>query len=231
LELLDVLRSLLAPMGVGWIGCADIAALTERENHGYPRALVLSLPLDKGIVSRIPTGPHKEYSDLYVSANKRLDEMSIVAQDYLRAQGHQALATTRDMISYNRDTYASDYAPHKTLARLAGLGWIGKCALLVTREYGTAHRMTAVLTDAPLEPGTPVEQGLCGDCTNCRDVCPGGAIRGQNWTLGMSRDDLIDPRACDETLSSRAEGHPGFSTTCGLCIAACPYTQAYLQSE
>ena len=37
---------------------------------------------------------------------------------------------------------------YKMLATLAGIGWIGKNALLVTKEQGSAVRFTAVLTDA-----------------------------------------------------------------------------------
>ena len=40
--------------------------------------------------------------------------------------------------------------PHKTVAVHAGLGWIGKSALFVTEKYGSAVRLTSVLTDAPL---------------------------------------------------------------------------------
>ena len=34
------------------------------------------------------------------------------------------------------------------MATLSGMGWIGKCALLVNDSYGTAVRYITVLTDA-----------------------------------------------------------------------------------
>ena len=41
--------------------------------------------------------------------------------------------------------------PHKTIATRAGIGWIGKSALLVTAKYGSAIRLSSILTDTPIE--------------------------------------------------------------------------------
>jgi len=37
--------------------------------------------------------------------------------------------------------------PQKTIATRAGLGWIGKTALLITPQFGSAIRLNSVLTD------------------------------------------------------------------------------------
>jgi epoxyqueuosine reductase QueG len=87
-----------------------------------------------------------------------------------------------------------------------------------------------VLTDAPLPVGRPVEESRCGDCTTCQEVCPGGAVSGQLWRARIMRQEFYDAHAC--LLSCQAQAEPlGMidETLCGRCIAARPWTQAYLQ--
>ena len=88
--------------------------------------------------------------------------------------------------------------PHKTVATRAGLGWIGKCALLITHECGSAVRITSVLTDAELPAGTPKNKSECGACRVCVDICPGSAVTGLEWEAGMHRNLLYDPFKCRE---------------------------------
>ncbi len=117
---------------------------------------------------------------------------------------------------------------HKTVATRAGLGWIGKSALLVTCEYGSAIRLASVLTDAPLPVGTPTNHSLCGDCHACVDACPGRAIKGVSWQVGMFRDELYDALACRETCLKQSAKLGIQRTICGVCINACPWTRQHL---
>jgi epoxyqueuosine reductase QueG len=90
----------------------------------------------------------------------------------------------------------TELTEHKTVATRAGLGWIGKCALLVTEEYGSAVRITSVLTDAPLEVNKPVNNSNCGTCNNCVRNCPAEASSGDLWAAGMKRETFFDYLAC-----------------------------------
>jgi len=115
------------------------------------------------------------------------------------------------------------------VATLAGLGWIGKCDLLVTREFGSAVRITTVLTDAELPVAKPVEVSRCGSCTNCVDACPGKAVSGKVWTAGVTRETLYDAFACRKTAYEQAARIGVHETLCGICIATCRQTQIYLK--
>ncbi|MGA1206653.1 MAG: tRNA epoxyqueuosine(34) reductase QueG [Litorivicinaceae bacterium] len=74
----------------------------------------------------------------------------------------------------------TDSAPvlEKYLAEQAGLGWIGKHTLLLSKDAGSYFFLGEILTDLPL-PMTSrdaVESARCGSCQACLTVCPTQAI-------------------------------------------------------
>lgn len=225
MDLNQRLRELLLGMGAQLVGFGDVSGLAP---DGYRTAVVAAIALPPEIIEDIPVGPTPAYLDTYNSYNRRLDEMSDAAAALLEREGWRALSMNREHSPWDRDTMASPF-PHKTSATRAGLGWIGKCALLVTPEFGSAVRLTVTLTDAPLEVAQPVTHSRCGDCTACVDACPGKAVRGTLWEAGMPRDLLVDIPACDRTAGDISQRTLGKRTTiCGRCFAACPYTKAYV---
>jgi epoxyqueuosine reductase len=71
----------------------------------------------------------------------------------------------------------TDSAPvlEKALARDAGLGWIGKHTLLLSRDAGSWFFLGEIYTDLPLPLDTQATEH-CGTCTRCIDICPTQAI-------------------------------------------------------
>lgn len=61
-----------------------------------------------------------------------------------------------------------------------------------------------------------------------RDL-PGEACTGRNWRQGMPREAFWDPKACMAGMQQVSMARLGRSGICGMCIAACPFTQAYLR--
>lgn len=120
--------------------------------------------------------------------------------------------------------------PHKTVATRAGLGWIGKSCLLVTKRYGSAVRISSLQTDAPLPAGEPVNESLCGKCGICVQKCPAKALTGTLWNTSTVREDLLRKEDCQNTQIQRMKQATGIDTDlCGLCFAICLYTQKYLK--
>ncbi len=112
----------------------------------------------------------------------------------------------------------------------AGLGELGRNGLLITPEYGPRVRLCGVITDMPLAPDSPIDMGVrkfCQSCKKCARECPGKALQeGEPTSNGQFRTTApgvlkwpVDGEACLKYWNS--EG-----TTCGNCIAKCPYNKA-----
>lgn len=73
--------------------------------------------------------------------------------------------------------YFVDSAPvmERAWAREAGLGWIGKNSLLLTKEHGSYFFISVILLNIELEPDYPINE-YCGNCTRCIEACPTQAI-------------------------------------------------------
>ena len=89
------------------------------------------------------------------------------------SRGYRAIAQTTTHVRTHQHGRA--LVPHKSVAALAGFGWIAKNSLLITPQFGSAQRLTSVLTDMPLKTTPSSYFCQCGDCAICVDACPAGA--------------------------------------------------------
>ncbi|HOW30818.1 MAG TPA: tRNA epoxyqueuosine(34) reductase QueG [Bacteroidales bacterium] len=71
-----------------------------------------------------------------------------------------------------------DSAPvlERAWATRAGLGWIGKNSMLITRKSGSFFFIATIITSLEPEYDKPYGGNYCGDCTRCIDACPMAAI-------------------------------------------------------
>ncbi len=219
------IERLLFDNGAALVGFAELGELGP---EGLPRAVSIAAAIDASILQGIKKGPTAEYFDEYNRLNRLLDKLALICQEFLKGMGYNAVAQTTT-IAHQSDDLATPL-PHKTVATRAGLGWIGKCALLVTKQLGSGIRLTSVLTDAPFICGEPVVESNCGNCIECLKHCPAGAVRGPNWSPGIDRGDIFDAYACRETARRLCKESFGEEATiCGKCIVVCPYTKKHLK--
>jgi epoxyqueuosine reductase len=224
------IRASLLEKGACFVGYADVSDLSYEVLAGFKNAVSIAVALNPSIISEITDGPTKKYYGEYNRVNSLLADLCNHALDIIIKEGHKAVAleaTIKVVDLSNID----EHLPHKTAATKAGLGWIGKSALLITKKYGAAVRLATVLTDADLDLTNPIEQSMCGDCRECADHCPAKAIKGNNWQLGASRDSIYDAFACCETATKLTKKIGLKLTICGICINVCPWTQKYLSHE
>lgn len=228
-ELAREIEEYVRSQGPGKVGFADIRETGGALARKWPVAVSVLYPLDSGPLKEIYQGPTENYRDEYVRANGVLAGLGHGVRDLVEKGGYGAYMVGPTTENWNKETLSAEF-PHKTAATRAGLGWIGKCALLVTREYGSALRMCTILTDAPLPVGVPVEQSFCGECDKCLLACPVSAPTGREWSPSLSRADIIDIGACHSQAKAFSKAGLGH-TICGMCIIACPWTEAYLKQD
>ncbi len=82
----------------------------------------------------------------------------------LRRDGHRATVFADDNAVVDRE-----------VAWLAGLGWYGKNANIITPGVGSMHVLGCIVTTADLPASVPVDDG-CGTCSRCVPACPTDAI-------------------------------------------------------
>ncbi|MBN2203666.1 MAG: epoxyqueuosine reductase [Thermoleophilia bacterium] len=207
-----------------------------------PTAVTMLMRLDPAVLRALHHGPTDDYREEHRRVNAALDAAAATLTAALREHGHRAEAIPATVTTTpgagghgpggNGDGPGHDDRghghdapfPHKTAATQAGLGWIGKTALFVSNDFGPAVRLATVFTDLSLPVGTPILEGRCGDCRACIDACPAGCGRDVRWRAGMPLSRLFDAAACRHHMAVTYGESP--ETVCGICIAACPLSQA-----
>ena len=221
----------LEQLGASIVGFGDLSPVPDAERMGLPIGVCIAVKYPPQVIRGIAKLPTVEYHDWYNRLNVLLDSLVVFGADYLRGQGYQAVAMTRDSVGKGEAEY-NTVLPYKTLATRAGVGWIGRCALLINDRYGSAIRLSGILTDAPFRTAIPIDESHCGRCMACVKLCPAQAVRGLDWSIGVSRDELIDAPACRTVARDRSAKGFGRAdvTICGKCIEVCPYTRKYLRA-
>ncbi len=124
-------------------------------------------------------------------------------------------------------------------AARAGLGFVGKNAMLISRRHGNWLFLAAILTTLEFEPDAPIRKKvenldnqragevglLCGKCTRCLDACP---------TDAFARPGVVDARRCVsyQTIENKGiiprELRPGIGHRiygCDTCLEVCPWNR------
>lgn len=197
------------------IGVADIEGIPAELLHpeirrlGYPRAISLLKPLLPSILDTIDDEPTLIYKHHYKVVNWLLDQSAHKIAYLLHSKGYNAIPIPASQ-TVDWDIQ-SGHLSHRYIAQKAGLGWIGKSKLLINPKYGPRIRLATILTDAPLEPNSPIEGG-CGSCSLCIDACPANALS----------EDGYDKERCLHQLKKFASKRGIGVYICGICVKVCP---------
>ena len=228
MSLSEELRKFILENGANEVGFADIYGFSPKE--GLNTGIVFYITYPKEIIKSMGNAPTQEYLEELISINARLDDIGMKCENFLIDRGYQAHAQTKKRLGGDFGEFNSFELPHKTIATKAGLGWIGKSALFTTFKYGSALRLSSVLTNAELDIGTPILKSKCGKCMECRDACPGNAISGKAWNYKLKRNEFYDDKKCEKYALEVSYDNLGKAdTVCGKCIFACPHTQKYIR--
>jgi epoxyqueuosine reductase QueG len=223
-NLTNLVKKELHRYGAEIVGFGDLRELPPEVRENLPIGICVAVKFKKEIICGIAELPTREYADAFEKLNEKLDEIVTRGVEFLKALGFNASAKTKAVYIKELTTAL----PHKTVATRAGIGWIGKSALLVTEEFGSMIRISSILTDAPLETAAPVNESKCGACEVCKNACPANAISGKSWSVDVYRDEFFDAEKCRDTARERSRlGFGGKYSICGKCIEICPYTKKF----
>jgi epoxyqueuosine reductase len=132
--------------------------------------------------------------------------------------------------------YYVDTGPvlERAWAARAGLGFVGKNSMLISRRHGNWLFLAAILTRLEFAPDPPIRARapapdavglLCGKCTRCLDACPTQAFDGPG---------VLDARRC---ISYQTIEHRGVIPRelripigtriygCDTCLEVCPWNR------
>jgi epoxyqueuosine reductase QueG len=220
----DEIKKSLFERGVDVIRFVDISCFPKEQTLGFEKAIIFCMVLSKKYIIDIRYGKEIDYdNDEYLTKELKVEKLADWLADYIRQKGFKALSQSEESNlknGYVEQAYIEpelkqgiSFLPLKAIARLAGLGFIGKSNLLVTEEYGSAFTMCAVLTNAPIAiENFPIVESKCGSCEACVINCPANALSGNEWTISGGRESLVDVSKC----------------CCALkCMVFCPWTLKY----
>jgi epoxyqueuosine reductase len=126
-----------------------------------------------------------------------------------------------------------DSAPvlERALAEKAGLGWIGKNTMLMSRQAGSYFFLGEIYTNLPLPIDSPDDKNNCGNCTACLDACP---------TNAFVSPYVLDAKKCVSYLTIELKGSiPEYLRLgignrifgCDECQAVCPWNRFAQSTE
>ena len=219
---MDDIKNYLIGLGASKVGFADVNGLAS-EFIDLPNGIGLVLKLPKEAMYLVKEEEYEKYWKCFHSKIDVMTKIALKGEEYIKNLGYNAFALTMTRNECDMEKLLS-ILPYKTIATKSGLGWIGRSALFVTPEFGSAVVLGAILTDMPLDFDEPVTDSECDECTNCQDACPVNAINPQKWNDRLNREDIIDIETCGEYIISQYKAGLG----CTKCMSECKRTQEYL---
>jgi len=205
-------ESSLDLLGVADTGRASrvFQELSSAVGDKLTRAIVVVARVSPSVLGTLVDGPNLLYYHHYRQLNFQLDRGALRMAREIERMGYAALPIAASQVV----DWATmrGHVSHREMAHLAGLGWWGRNNLLITGQWGAQVRLATVLTDLPLDPGSPSSAG-CGDCQLCLSVCPAGAVKREPQEF--------DREACYQQLKEFSKARRIGQYVCGLCIKAC----------
>ena len=212
----SALKKVCQAQGIDLFGVADISGiknefqLSPKTLQNLDKAICLGVMLSACALSEIEEAPTKLYFHHYRTVNMFLDQAALKLCNLIQKKGYSALAIpASQIVDWEKQTA---HLSHKKLGVLAGLGWIGRNNLLVTKQVGSQFRLVTILTNMPLKTNKPLKED-CGSCSLCVKICPAGAIKHDPAEF--------DHIKCFEKLKEFQKQRLVDQYICGVCVNVC----------
>ena len=227
----DIVQKHLVPDENYIHGYADLKGLLNKKFFGFNYGISIGCKLDSGIVDEILNGPNYVYYKHYRQINADLEILTGKISMDLNKNGVETFniaptVPTSELDTIYFKTLRTDLS-HKMVATRAGLGWIGKTDLFISRVFGPRLRLVTILLKTPVKAKMkPLDKSRCGNCTVCVDICPAKAANGKLWDITIDREEFFDPWKCRNQCAEFGKIRLGTDARiCGICVSACPIGQ------
>ncbi len=174
--------------------------------------------------------PHHHSSDINIGKISRY----AWGRDYHKVMQTKLKALSQWLREQDEEVHLKYYVDtgpvqDKVWAERAGIGWIGKNANVISRDYGSWLFLGEILTNLTLEPDQP-HTNHCGTCTRCLSACP---------TQAITEPFVVDANRCIayHTIENRQPSLPpeiipklnNWVAGCDICQDVCPWNQRFAQ--
>lgn len=212
------------------VGFADLKEYEIKDYANYRYAISIGQKLEDEIINDIKIGPTKEYNALYQKVNYELSNTINLISRSLDNTGInnlpiQPTVDDKDLEESYFDTLRMPFS-HKFAATRAGIGWIGKTDLLITKKFGPRVRLATILFNSDefeIWDANPINESQCGNCSICVNSCPAGAANGEMWNINIDRDEFYDAFKCRSKCRELTKLLLDIDNSiCGICVSVCP---------
>ena len=211
-------------------------AVEEGRNSGFEHKNIeerikpkLSLASAKTIISIAVAYPHKLKQQPQKTAYKRGKfTPNSWGLDY-----HYVLQDKLDRLAKGIEELTADFEykgmvdtgalVDTAVAQRAGIGFIGKNGLVISKEFGSYMFLGELITNLDIEPDQPVDYG-CGDCNRCVTACPTSCLIGDG---SMNAKRCLSFQTQDKGVME-LEFRKKIKTViygCDICQICCPYNK------
>ena len=224
-ENFEAIRRVAGVEGIDLVSSAPVTDALRETFHpstkavasGLRYAVVIGIRLSEPVLETVVTAPTWTYYHHYRTVNFALDQAARkVASECMRRGARAFPVPASQILDWER---LKGHLSHREAGAVVGLGWQGRNNLLVNPEFGSQVRYTTILTDLELpsyRPYSDEELAGCGDCYDCIDGCPVGAIHDDPLDFELDR--------CTAQLRRFSKSERLNTMICGLCIRACSGT-------
>ncbi|MCX7843748.1 MAG: epoxyqueuosine reductase [Clostridia bacterium] len=219
---LEHMERKISEWGASFHGYSNVGAKLSEDLKALPYAITIGVRLSGFIIGQIEDKPTFTYFHHYRSVNALIDQITLKALLLIEQNGYRAFAVPASQTVNDMEDKYSGVFPHKTAAVMAGLGWVGKNGLFISKDYGPRVRLGTILTDMELPAENKIIASKCGECKICIQSCPAMALTGNCWNEGCDRSSVLDAKACSDYMNAKFK-HIGRGSVCGICVKVCPY--------
>lgn len=217
------------------------AAVDEGRSSGFEHPVIeerirpkLSLASAKTIISIAVAYPHQlavkppksTYRRGKLTPNSWGLDYHYVLQDKLKRLAVGIETLCQDFPVEHRIMVDTGALVDTAVAQRAGIGFIGKNGLVISKEFGSYMYLGELLTNLEIEPDNPVDYD-CGDCRRCLDACPTSCLIGDG---SMNARRCLSFQTQDKGMMD-LEFRKKIRTViygCDICQICCPYNKGIL---